>query len=84
VNAAIELIVTIRPPARVRCGATAPARSGKRGRPRTKGDRIGAPYEAAATCAWKKVSVARYGRIDTVGIVSGRVVHGGRLGSSVR
>jgi hypothetical protein len=46
----------------------APARSGKRGRPRLKGDRIGTPYEAAATAAWRTVSVARYGRVDTVSI----------------
>jgi hypothetical protein len=46
----------------------APARSGKRGRPRTKGNRIGTPSEVAATCAWKKVSMTRYGRIETVSI----------------
>jgi len=46
----------------------APARSGKRGRPRLKGDRIGIPAQAAAICAWRTVSVARYGRVDTVSI----------------
>jgi hypothetical protein len=46
----------------------APARSGKRGRPRLKGDRIGTPHDAAATAAWRTASVARYGRIDTVSI----------------
>jgi len=44
----------------------APAPTGKRGRPRLKGDRIGAPAEAAAIAVWPKVAVTRYGRVDTV------------------
>jgi hypothetical protein len=32
------------------------------------GDRIGTPAQAAATCGWRTVSVARYGRVDTVSI----------------
>ena len=46
----------------------APAPTGKRGRPRLKGDRIGTPGEAAATAVWQTVSVARYGRVDIVSI----------------
>ena len=46
----------------------APAPTGKRGRPRLKGDRIGTPAQAAATSVWRTVSVARYGRTDTVSI----------------
>ena len=46
----------------------APAPTGKRGRPRLKGDRIGIPAQAAATAVWQTASVARYGRIDTVSI----------------
>jgi hypothetical protein len=46
----------------------APGPTGKRGRPRCKGDRIGTPAQAAATGGWRTVSVARYGRIDTVSI----------------
>lgn len=46
----------------------APARTGKRGRPRLKGDRIGTPTEAATTTPFPTVAVARYGRIDTVGV----------------
>jgi hypothetical protein len=46
----------------------APARTGKRGRPRSKGDRIATPAQAAATAGWRTVSVARYGRSDTVRI----------------
>jgi hypothetical protein len=44
----------------------APARTGRRGRPRLKGDRIGSPAQAAATAVWQTVTVARYGRSDTV------------------
>jgi len=46
----------------------APARTGKRGRPRLKGDRIGTPAQAAATATFQTVAVARYGRTDTVSI----------------
>ena len=46
----------------------APAPTSRRGRPRLKGDRIGTPAQAAATCGWRTVSVARFGRTDTVSI----------------
>jgi hypothetical protein len=46
----------------------APQPTGKRGRPRLKGDRIGTPAQAAATAVWRMVSVARYGRSDTVSV----------------
>jgi hypothetical protein len=46
----------------------APPPTGKRGRPRTKGDRIGAPAQAAAGAAWRQATVARYGRAGTVRI----------------
>src|SRR5215213_7224810 len=46
----------------------APPPTGKRGRPRTKGDRIGTPAQAAAGAAWRQAAVARYGRTDTVRI----------------
>lgn len=46
----------------------APAPTGKRGRPRLKGDRIGTPAQAAADAVWQVVNVARYGRTDTMRI----------------
>jgi hypothetical protein len=46
----------------------APAPTGKRGRPRTKGERIGTPAQAAAGAAWRQAAVARYGRTGTVRI----------------
>jgi hypothetical protein len=46
----------------------APAPTGKRGRPRCKGDRIGTPMQAAATAVFQIMAVARYGRTDTVSV----------------
>jgi hypothetical protein len=37
----------------------APSRTGKRGRPRLKGDRIGTPAQLAASATWKTASVRR-------------------------
>lgn len=44
----------------------APPRTGKRGRPRRKGDRIGTPTEIANSAPWRTVSVSRYGTTSTV------------------
>ena len=44
----------------------APPRTGKRGRPRTKGDRIGTAAEIAATAAWATVTVPVYGHREQV------------------
>jgi DDE superfamily endonuclease len=46
----------------------APPRTGKRGRPRLKGDRIGTPAHIARCATWKTVTVARYGTTATVQI----------------
>lgn len=43
-----------------------PPRTGKRGRPRRKGDRIGTPTQIATTTAWTTVTVTRYGTTSTV------------------
>ena len=40
----------------------APPRTGRRGRPRTKGDRLGTADDIAATAAWATVTVTAYGR----------------------
>jgi SRSO17 transposase len=44
----------------------APPRTGKRGRPRVKGERIGTPADIARSARWKAVSVSRYGTTSTV------------------
>jgi hypothetical protein len=48
----------------------APARTGRRGRPRKKGDRLGVPAEIAdaSTTVWAPVEVARYRRVETIGL----------------
>jgi hypothetical protein len=48
----------------------APNPTGKRGRPRLKGNRIGTPVQAAAHLMWQVADVARYGRTDTVRIAA--------------
>ncbi|WP_261568227.1 IS701 family transposase [Frankia gtarii] len=59
---------TTRPRADAALFALAPPRTGRRGRPRTKGDRLGTIRELAAAAAYEHVTVTRYGRTDTVGI----------------
>jgi hypothetical protein len=44
----------------------APPRTGRSGRPRTKGPRLGTPTDLAATAIWRTTRVRRYGRTDTV------------------
>lgn len=46
----------------------APARSGRRGRPRLKGQRLGTPADLATNAAWQNVTARRYGRIDTIAV----------------
>jgi SRSO17 transposase len=46
----------------------APSRTGKRGRPRLKGERIGTPADIARSARWRTVSVSRYGTTSTVEI----------------
>jgi SRSO17 transposase len=46
----------------------APPRTGKRGRPRLKGQRIGTPADIAGSARWKTVTVSRYGATHTVQI----------------
>lgn len=46
----------------------APPRTGTRGRPRLKGERIGTPTDIARSAQWKTVTVSRYGTTSTVTI----------------
>jgi hypothetical protein len=39
-----------------------PPRTGKRGRPRKRGDRIGTPAQIAATGSWRPAQIFRYGK----------------------
>lgn len=46
----------------------APPRTGQRGRPHLKGERIGTPTDIATSATWKTVSVSRYAITSTVQI----------------
>jgi hypothetical protein len=43
----------------------APPRTGKRGRPRTKGARLGTPGDIAGAADWARITVTAYGRRET-------------------
>ncbi|MFI1856257.1 transposase, partial [Streptomyces sp. NPDC020480] len=43
-----------------------PPRTGKKGRPRTKGARLGTPAELARLVEWRRIKVRRYGRTSPV------------------
>ncbi|WP_230465127.1 transposase, partial [Nocardia seriolae] len=49
--------------------APPPPRTGKRGRPALKGDRIGTPAELAVTGGWTPVTVTRYGVTGQVRVI---------------
>jgi DDE superfamily endonuclease len=61
-----RITVTTRLPASAVLYTLAPAPTGRRGRPRLKGDRLGTPAELAKTATFKAAQVRRYGRTDTV------------------
>lgn len=63
-----QITWTTRLPRNATLYGRAPGPTGKRGRPRRKGARLGKPAEIAATMVFTAASVARYGRIDTVHI----------------
>src|SRR6266545_5904507 len=46
--------------------ALAPPRTGRSGRPRTKGARLGTPADLAAAATWRTTRVRRYGRVESV------------------
>jgi hypothetical protein len=62
------ITITTRLPANAALFALAPPPTGKRGRPRRKGHRLGAPAQIGATATWRTATVSRYGRLDTVEI----------------
>jgi hypothetical protein len=58
----------------------APPRTGKRGRPRLKGARLGTPSDLAANADWRKVTVARYGREEQIWVAERRCLWYGPFG----
>jgi hypothetical protein len=69
--------ITTRLPANAALYAPAPPRTGKRGRPRRKGDRLGTPAEIAATAQWHTTTVSRYGeQVGVQGALLDGIWHG--------
>lgn len=62
------MTMTTRAKANAVFSQVAPPRTGKRGRPRRKGERIGTPADIARSARWRTVSVSRYGTTSTVQI----------------
>jgi hypothetical protein len=73
---------TCRLPANAALYAPAPPRTGKRGRPRTKGDKLGTPAELAAAGGWQQARVRRYGRDDTVQVIDTECLWYGSFGKT--
>lgn len=61
---------TTRLPTNATVYALAPPRTGRRGRPRLKGAPLGKAHQLAASATWRRVTVHRYGRTDTVLVAS--------------
>lgn len=61
-----RITITTRLPANAVLYGLTPPRTGKRGRPRAKGDRLGTAADLAATACWATTTVERDGRTDTV------------------
>lgn len=59
---------TTRLPVNAALYAPAPPRTGRRGRPRLKGERLAKLADLATTGTWRHLKVTRYGRDDTVQI----------------
>ena len=80
-----RITVTTRLPASAVLYDLAPPPSGKRGRPRLKGDRLGTPADLAKALRFTTARVRRYGRTDTVHIAEIRCLwHGSFHTQTVR
>jgi DDE superfamily endonuclease len=74
--------ITTRLPVNAVLFAPAPPRTGRRGRPRLKGDRLGRPADVAATAGWRTVVVSRYGRTGTVRVAEKPCIWYGAFGNT--
>jgi DDE superfamily endonuclease len=59
----------------------APPKTGKQGRPRLKGARLGAPADLAANADWRKITVTRYDRDEQVWVAEPRYLWYGAFGA---
>jgi hypothetical protein len=73
---------TTRLPTNAALYAPAPPRTGKRGRPRLKGAKLGKPGDLAAAATWAQVTVGRYGHTDTVQVAEVACIWYGSFGNT--
>ena len=73
---------TTRLPRNAALFAPAPPRTGRRGRPRLKGAKLGSLEALAATAAWRTVTVHRYGRVETVMVAEVACIWYGSFGNT--
>ena len=69
-------------PANAALYTLAPPRTGRRGRPRRKGHRLGRPADLARTAQWQRVRVPRYGHTETVEIAEAPSIWYGAFGNT--
>jgi hypothetical protein len=62
--------------------ALAPQRTGKPGRPRLKGRRLGKPADLAGSATWRTVTVNRYGDLDTIDVACVPCIWYGSFGNA--
>jgi hypothetical protein len=60
--------------------APAPPPTGRRGRPATKGNKLGKPADLAAAATWRRATVSYYGKTSTVELATVRCLWYGSLG----
>lgn len=74
--------ITTRLPVNAALYAPAPPHTGRRGRPRLKGNRLGHPADLAANADWRPVTLTRYGHTDTVEIALCDAIWYGAFGNT--
>jgi hypothetical protein len=73
---------TTRLPVNAALFALAPPRTGKRGRPRLKGAKLGKPADLAAGATWRQRTVCRYGKTETVDVAEVGCIWYGSFGNA--
>jgi hypothetical protein len=73
---------TTRLPRNATLYAPAPPPTGKPGRPRLKGDKLGKPEDLAGSATWRTVTVNRYGDLDTIDVAAVRCIWYGSFGNT--
>lgn len=80
---AAGVTITTRLPVNAALYGLAPPRTGKRGRPRLKGQLLGRPAQVALTASWQAAQVERYGRTETVRLAEVPAIWYGAFGNTV-